>query len=251
MFFVLSKILSFLIVPFYWILILLIWLLFTKSKINKRRITIAVIIIAILFSNDFIYTKVLLAYQSYPSTLKQKTYSTGIVLGGMAGVNNKGSWLFGNGVERFIAAEELYHQKIIQKIIVTGGSGDLLNQTYKEAPFIKDELIASGVKDSDIIIESNSKNTYENAIFTKQILDSLKLKPPYLLITSALHMPRSERVFQKAKLDAIPYPCYFSIESSKNSLKRIFIPNLSRFYDWSLIFKEWLGIAAYQLTGKV
>ena len=168
----------------------------------------------------------------------------------MASVNNNGYWYFGKGVERFIAAEELYHQEMIQRIIVTGGSGELLNQTYKEAPFIKDELIASGVKDSDIIIESDSKNTYENAIFTKRILDSLKLKPPYLLITSALHMPRSERVFKKAKLDVVPYPCYFSTESSKSLLKRIFIPNVSRLYDWSLIFKEWLGIAAYQLTGK-
>jgi uncharacterized SAM-binding protein YcdF (DUF218 family) len=251
MFFVLSKIFSFILYPFTWVVSLFFWYALSKSKNKKRKIGIVIIVTALVFSNDFIYTKVLFAYQSSPQQLSKKQFSAGILLGGMAGVNNEGYWHFGKGVERFIAAEELYHQGIINKIIVSGGSGELLQQQFKEAPYLKDELIASGIKDSDIIIEPNSRNTFENAIFSKHIIDSLRLSPPYLLITSALHMPRSIKIFNKANIDTTPYPCYFSIEASKNIFEIIFIPNIRRLYDWNFIFREWMGVAVYKLTGKI
>jgi uncharacterized SAM-binding protein YcdF (DUF218 family) len=251
MFFFLSKVLSFLIVPYYWILILIVCYLISKSKINKRRIKIAIIIIIIVFSNDYIYTEALKWYEPHRIIIqKGKSYSAGIVLGGMAGFNRKGEGIWSNGVERFIETEKLYHQGIIQKIIVSGGSGELLQQEFKEANFIRDQLIASGVNENDIIIETNSRNTYENAIFVKKMIDSLHFPAPYLLITSAIHMPRAEKVFNKAEIKIIPYPCFFSTHSSKYIIQRILIPDISRLYDWSFFFKEIIGLKIYELTGK-
>ncbi|MFZ8477648.1 YdcF family protein, partial [Staphylococcus aureus] len=85
----------------------------------------------------------------------------------------------------------LYHEGKIEKILVTGGNGNLFLNEPDESSFLEKEFIRNGVKKEDIILEKKSRNTYENAIFSKKILDSLKLKPPYILITSASHMPRS------------------------------------------------------------
>ncbi len=251
MFFIISKILSFIIVPFFWILILLFWYLISKSKNNKRRIKITIIIIAILFSNDFIYREAIMRYQSKPTEITQeKTFSACILLGGISGYDKYGKGHWGEGSDRFIQTEKLYHQGIIQKIVLSGGSGNILEQGLKEADFMKEELIASGVKETDIIIENNSRNTFENAVFSKQLLDNKNIKGPYLLITSALHMPRSEKVFNKAGLNIVPYPCDYREFPEKFEWVRIIVPNIKRLSDWQYLIKEIIGLKVYQLTGK-
>ena len=251
MFFIVSKIFDFLMAPISWILILLIWMIIVKSKKTKKKLLYIIILVAIIFSNHFIYRTFVLAWQIKPANLeKGKSYSAGILLGGFTGFDVDKRGYFNEAADRFIQAEKLYHLGFIQKIIISGGSGQLFNNEAKEADFVKGELIASGVKENDIIIENSSRNTYENAVFSKKIIDSLQLKGPYVLITSATHMPRSIKIFEKAGMKIISFPSDYHVFNSHISFEDFVIPKLKLLNEWGTIFHEIIGLKVYQLTGK-
>ena len=251
MFFILSKILFFLLVPFYWIVILLIWRWLSKNQKLKKRLLILAVLITVLFTNPYLYRSLMMAWQPAPVTLTQgKKYEAGIILGGMAGYDKNGRGYFGDDADRFIQAANLYHQGIIKKIIVSGCSGLLLQEEPAESIFLKTQFIANGIHDSDIIIESQSRNTYENAVYSKQITDSLHLQPPFVLITSAIHMKRSENVFKKANLDCVAFPCDYKVNAQKFSIEDYFIPDISLLKKWAFLLKEIVGLYTYKLTGK-
>jgi uncharacterized SAM-binding protein YcdF (DUF218 family) len=223
----------------------------TRSKKAKKRLLILAVFLGILFSNYFIYSKAVLAWQPAPVDLPHgKTYTAGILLGGLAGFDARGRGYFNESADRFIETQKLYHQGFIQKILVSGGSGELMGEGPKEADFLKNELMAAGVAAKDILIENNSRNTYENAVFSKKILDSLQLQGPFILITSAIHMPRSVKVFRKTGMTIIPFPCDYRGIENYYSLKQILIPDLHVLKEWTYLLKEIIGIKVYELTGK-
>lgn len=251
MFFVLSKIAFFFLAPFNWILFLFIIWLITKNKRLKKRLVIAIAIITIIFSNDYLHNEAELAWQVNKSGLQQgKQYDAGILLGGMAGYDRFKVAHFSGASDRFIEANSLFHQGIIKKIIVSSGSASLLQNEPGEADFLYTELLKAGVPAKDILIENKSRNTFENATFSKRIIDSLHLKGPYVLISSAFHLPRALRVFNKAGLNVVPYPCAFGATYRKYSWEDYAWPSLGVLLGWDGLIKEWVGVAVYKLTGK-
>ncbi|MES2004176.1 MAG: YdcF family protein [Bacteroidota bacterium] len=251
MFFILSKVLLFLIVPFFWIVILLIWLWFSKNQRTRKRLRITVILLAVVFTNPFIYNSFVKAWQPSPTVLPVNThYSAGIVLGGLAGYDKNKKGYFGDDADRFIATANLYHQGFINKIIVSGGTGKLNQDEPAEAFFLTEQFIANGIKESDIIIESRSRNTHENGVFTKQIIDSLHLQPPFILITSAMHMKRSVSVFTKNGVGCIPFPCAYKVVPQTIDIGNLLVPSTKVLNDWTYFLKEIVGYYVYKLTGK-
>lgn len=250
-FLILSKIIVEFLSPLVWSLLLLMAALFVKSAIIKRRLIISATVILFLFSNGFIIEKVISAYQPAPVRLLDSAqYSCGILLSGMAMVDAKGQGYFSAAADRFIQTVELYHRKVIKKILVSGGSGTVVKRKYREADFLSKELIKAGIASEDILIENESDNTYENAIYSRRMLDSLQIPPPYVLITSALHMPRSIEIFKKAKIAVVPYPSNYLTIPSAITFDQLFIPKAGVLEAWKKLFKEWVGIAAYKLTNK-
>ena len=251
MFFILSKVLFFLLVPFWWIVILWVWRLFSKSAQTKKRLGILIIIIAIVFTNPLLYRTLVMQWQADPVTIaKGKTYEAGIVLGGLSGYDKNERGYFGSNADRFIQTANLYHEGIIKKIIISSGSGKLDQKDPAESFFLRTQFLANGVPDSAILIESRSKNTYENAIFSKEITDSLHLTPPFVLITSAFHMKRSVSVFKKAGFDCIAYPCDYKVVPLRFAVEDALLPNISLLNEWSMLIKEVVGLYVYKLTGK-
>ena len=251
MFFILSKILFFLLVPFWWIVILFVWRFFSKSAITKKRLLTAIIIITVVVTNPFLFRTLVLKWQTEPVILHPgKTYEAGILLGGLSGYDKNERGYFGSNADRFIQTTNLYHQGIIKRIIVSGGTGRLSQEDPPESLFLKTQLLANGIPDSAILLESRSKNTYENAVFSKEITDSLHLAPPFVLITSAFHMKRSMSVFKKAGFNCIAYPCDYKVVPTKFSIEDAIIPNVSLLIDWSMLIKEVVGLYVYRLTGK-
>jgi len=251
MFFILSKILYFLIIPFWWIMILYIFMRFSKSPKIKKRLFIAIIMIGVLFTNPFIYRSMVSLWQPSPVDLPvTKTYEAGILLGGMAGYDKNDRGYFGNNADRFIQAANLYHRGIIKKIIISGGTGSLAQNEPAESVFLRKEFLANNVNDCDIIMETRSRNTFENGVFSKNIIDSLHLQPPFILITSALHMRRSVSVFKKTGYAFIPSPCDYKVIPRKFDAENYFIPNISLLNEWSYFIKEVVGLYVYKLTGK-
>jgi uncharacterized SAM-binding protein YcdF (DUF218 family) len=251
MFFILSKVLLFLLSPFWWIIFLFAWMLISKSEKRKKILRLVILALFIVFTNPFIYRTLVLAWQPDPVELPaDKKYNAGILLGGMAGYDRYNRGYFGASADRFIQAANLYHSGIIAKIIVSGGTGSLMQNEPAEAIFLRTAFLANGVPDSVVIIESRSRNTYENAVYSKQITDSLQLKPPFVLVTSALHMPRSIKVFKKQGFDIIAFPCDYRITPQGFSVEKDMLPNIGLMNEWGVFLKEIVGLFAYKLTGK-
>ncbi len=254
MFFLFSKLLEFLIEPVMWILILLLLAVFSSNAVRRKRFLIATLLVYCFFTNNFIVNEFMHAYE-YPAVADSqlaKTYDIGIVLGGMMSYDPKLKRVqFDRGSDRLFQGLNLYHEGRIKKILVVGGSGSLLLPGNLEAPVARNYLIAIGVPPSDILIESRSRNTHENAMFAKPILDSAAPGGNYLLITSASHMPRAYRCFLKAGV----HTDRFSVDRYSGSMKfqfdYMFLPDKSALQEWDVLLHEWMGDVCYKLLGYI
>jgi uncharacterized SAM-binding protein YcdF (DUF218 family) len=252
MFFIVSKTLSFFLSPFNILVLLTIWWCFTKKKIRKKRIGMITIILFLFFSNPYIIYKITLLWQVKRVYMQpHEKFEAGILLTGfMHFEKTTGLGYFGKASDRFIQTVLLYKAGNIKKIMVTGGSGSVFRQQYKEADFVQDELVKMGIPIQDIIIENQSRNTFENAQYTKKVLDSMKINAPYLLITSATHMRRSQQVFNNQGIITNPYPCdYNEIHEPQVFWESIF-PSYKAFKNWEVFLKESVGLLVYKSTGK-
>jgi uncharacterized SAM-binding protein YcdF (DUF218 family) len=251
MFYILSKLLYFLVVPFNWVVILFIISLFIKNKGIKKKLLVSIITITAIFSNPYIFYKILYAWQIHTSELlPNKTYQAGIILGGLSSFDREGNNYFNEASDRFIQTLKLYNQGIIKKIVVTGGSGLLVGSEPQEGNILKEEFLKNKVNPADLIIESKSKNTYENAIFTKKLLDSLHISDTMVLISSASHLRRSKMVFKNAGFKVVAYPSDFEFVDQFYTPLHYVWPNLTAFHGWTKLIKEIIGTVVYSLTGK-
>lgn len=251
MFFYLSKILDFIIQPLVWVLILMLVALVFKKR--RKSFLIAAILTLYFFSNHFIFFEVSHAYEAKAKKehqLKEK-YEAAIVLGGMVRMDEANNLVaFEESSDRFLAILPLYFNKKIDKIIISGGSGRLL-QDEKEAEILKNYLLKIGVKEKDILIETSSKNTYENALQTAKLIKKNNLNGPFLLSTSAMHMYRSELCFKKQGIIFDTYPVdHIAIEREFNP-NRLFVPKADILAKWKALLHEWLGLISYKLNGYI
>jgi uncharacterized SAM-binding protein YcdF (DUF218 family) len=251
MFYIVSKLLYFLVVPFNWVAILLFISVLTKNKKLQKKLQVSIIVILIIFSNPYLFYKLLHAWQINKSELqKNKQYQAGIILGGLSGYDRSGNSYFNEAGDRFIQTLKLYNQGTIKKIIVTGGGGLYENKNPVEGDLLREEFLKNKVSAADLIIENKSRSTYENAIFTKKILDSLHISDTMVLISSASHLRRSKMVFKNAGFKTVAYPCDFEFVDLFHTPLHYVWPNLNAFNGWAKLIKELIGTAAYKMTGK-
>jgi uncharacterized SAM-binding protein YcdF (DUF218 family) len=175
-------------------------------------------------------------------------YSCGIVAGGFASPDPDENGYFNATADRFIQTVKLYKLGIIQNILISGGNGKVDKINFREASWVKTELTAIGIPDSVIFVEDRSNNTFDNALYAKQILDSLKLMPPYLLITSAHHVPRASLLFRNAGISAISFPCNY-IAGRGNFKFSSLLPQPSVLSDWNIFLKETAAFLWYNVRG--
>jgi uncharacterized SAM-binding protein YcdF (DUF218 family) len=249
MFFIISKLLLFVLGPFNWLLAILIIAFFSKSAKLKKRLYITVILIYFIFGNHFIFNKLVNAWQTDPAQL-HLSYAAGIVLGGFTSFDKNSEGFFNSSSDRFIETAKLYHQGTIKKIIASGGSGSLDQSRPKEASFVHDEFIKQGIPAADVFFEDKSRNTLENAQNCKKLLDSLNIQSPVVLITSATHMRRALLVFKTTGRDIIPYPANYDEINVKFSWDDYIIPDIEIIIHWQKFLKEIVGFLVYKITGK-
>lgn len=245
-----SKIAYVFIAPENLIIALAIWLFLSKSPIVRKRLAAIIILLILFFGNGFIYSKLVNAWQPQPVTLTDNAaYEAGIVLGGSASFDKYGNGYFNSSSDRFIETCILYKTKKIKKVIISGGS-NAVNEP-KDAVFQYKKMMDLGIPPADIIVEDSSRTTFDNATFSKIKIDSLHLKPPFVLITSAMHIPRATRVFTKAGVPVIPFPCDYHVFESKLHFSDYFIPRLGVILSWSGYFKEVVGLVGYKIFNRV
>lgn len=244
--FIISKIIGYLLDPFIWILLLLVISMVVIDDKLKRICRRLALVLFIIFSNNYIVNNVWNSYQHKPVDLpKDSKYQYGIVLGGLAGYDEElKRGFFSQASDRFIQAARLYHMGHISKIIVTGGNAIFVKESgYNEADFIGRSLVDLDIPAADILLEKRSRNTLENAAFTKQILDSNGNSGKDLLITSAIHMPRALKVFHKYSIPVDSFPCNYRVLPSDTEFKFMnLIPSAEAFSKWNVLLKEWVGL---------
>jgi uncharacterized SAM-binding protein YcdF (DUF218 family) len=101
-----------------------------------------------------------------------------------------------------------------------------------------------------MMIEDKSTTTYENAIFTRQLIDSTKPREPFVLVTSAIHMRRAVGTFTKAGIKVVPYPSDFEPVYGDEYITTYILPNGEVLNKWKYLIKEMLGLVAYKISGK-
>jgi len=253
MFFILSKILAFLIAPYTWLFFGLIYLAKKLWHTPYKKLIVGFTIFMYVISNSFLVDEVVRAweYNDNDIYLKNTKYDLAIVLGGMGRVDDRQEKFdFNENGDRLFQTLYLYQQKRVSKLFISGGSGSISNPEQRESIFIKKYLMAISIPDSNIIIESNSKNTYENAIFTKKILDSLQFKGSILLVTSSFHMRRSLAIFEKAGYKNItPYVTNKITGIRKFEFDYFFIPNIEAIWHLNIILHEMVGYITYKVKG--
>jgi len=132
-------------------------------------------------------------------------------------------------------------------VLLSGGIGTLLPTGMSEAKTTEDLLVAMGMDEHRLVIEDRSRNTYENAVFSKAVADP-KPGETWILVTSAAHMPRAVGCFRHAGWEILPYP----VDYQPNERWRFDYIDLGG----SLVLlakaaHEWLGLAGYYLTGRI
>jgi len=160
--------------------------------------------------------------------------------------------------DRVLYAAHLYKEGKAPLIIATGGRITWLQNAPPEADSMKNLLIEIGVPESAIIEETQALNTYENALYTKKILEQRGIKQS-LLVTSASHMPRSLRVFQKQGIDVIPSPTDFlvtqldweQLQMSPQATLLNLLPSAENLKQTTQALKEYLGLIVYWLKGWI
>lgn len=172
-----------------------------------------------------------------------------IILGGAIGPDTSGAndgVALNESAERVTAAAGLARRYPNARIVYSGGNGDLFAGGRTEAEFALPLLESFGIARGRIVLEDRSRTTFENAIFSKELL---KPKPGerWLIVTSGYHMPRSIGAFRAAGFPVEAYPVDWRTGSELMTLQRNASDGLKR---TDTAVHEWAGLAAYFLTGK-
>jgi uncharacterized SAM-binding protein YcdF (DUF218 family) len=256
LFFIVSKIFWLIAAPLNLIALLLI-LAATALRLWKgaaQRFLYAIIAIFLFFGIFPVGHDALVALEmkySKPDTLPDKVDGI-IVLGGAISAENSlahGEPVIGANGARLFAFLELARLYPEARLVFTGGSGRLTSQNAKEADYAQTLLGNTGLNTARIIFERNSRNTYENARFSKKLAQP-RQSENWILITSAFHMPRSMAVFQGQGWNVIPWPVGYLTDGSYHIYPRSF--NVSSQYAFAeTAFREYIGSIVYTVTGKM
>jgi uncharacterized SAM-binding protein YcdF (DUF218 family) len=253
-FFSLSKLFWFLAAPEH----ILVWLLllgFIALLFNKRSLAIKLIAIDLLLWLILLLIPLGdLVMRPLEDRFGQPDLTTiqpqgVIVLGGGESPELSSVWRqseFNAAAERVMVIPALARQFSEAKIIFTGGSGSALRQQFKGADSVARYIDQLGLTHR-LLFENQSRNTYENARLSAELLGGVP-DGQWLLVTSAFHMPRSVGIFRKQGWNVIAYPVdHYS--TTENGLK--LDPKLWRnLRDINIAAREWIGLIVYYLTGK-
>ncbi|WP_127471165.1 YdcF family protein [Thiomicrorhabdus aquaedulcis] len=173
-----------------------------------------------------------------------------IVLGGGEDLKRSLSWNvaeLGLGGDRYIGAAKLAQLYPNAPVIFSGGSGSMaLQNTQGEGALANTLLTTIGVAQERLILESKSRNTFENFALLKPLLP--KLNGTYLLVTSAFHMPRAVGIARQQGVNVIAYPVDY--HSNTRDYRTWDFDLYDHLKALEPAWKEWIGLTVYYATGK-
>jgi len=253
MFFFFSKVLALIIQPIYWVIALLSFSFFVKKESNKKRLFLIGSVVFLFFSNSIIFDEFMRPWEIEGKTPEEiGQYDVAIVLGGMLAYNKDLKRIsFRDGSDRLWQTIDLYNKGKVKKILITGENGTITNTGLNEAIQLKKFLIQCGFQKKDFITESVSKNTYQNASFTKKVLDQHPELKKKLLVTSASHMRRARATFKKQGVKVDTYTTNHLTGKRYYTFERLFIPQIDALNNWNNLLHELVGYIIYDIVGYI
>lgn len=251
MFFILSKVLTFLLSPFIWVIAVMLAALIVKRKTIKKRLFLTAFIMLLVFGNGFLFDQMVRWWEADPVMEHQldATYDYAVVLGGMASHDSSmNRIIFHESIDRLLQTLDLYSQGHVDTIIISGGSARLIFKEKIESTVLKDYLVGIGMDEKRIIAETESRNTQENAANTLKLIENPE-DLNILLVTSAFHMRRAEAVFNKKGIAVDIYPTHFISSTGPFNPVSIVLPSASTFSGWEMLIKEVVGLIMYKIKG--
>ena len=251
--FVLSKLLSAITQPIFW---LALWWVGALLILKRWRR------LAVLMLWSGLVSLGLLGFQAVPDALLRPlenrypvpaAQSIGrhagvIVLGGAlehpASFVAHGQVPLGEAAERMTVPVALLRQHPKLELVFSGGEGRLLATGVTEAELARAFYQQQGLDMSKVRLEDGSRNTRENAQQVARLLGD-RCKEPWLLVTSAWHMPRSMAEFEAVGCKVTPYPVDFRTGNTTAWTEYSLAQSLLR---WQTALHEWLGLLVYDIT---
>lgn len=240
----LHKILPLIFSPLFFIMGLIIW----GSIVGSKKISIIGIVILIFCSLPIISNKANVYLQK--DYRLQETSSVNkadaiVVLSGMVSAIKTGNtfkYEFGGGVDRVLSGMDLFKDNKAPLLIFTRGKLPW-QLGMPEGEYLKEFAIKFGIPEKSILLTDNAQNTEEEAKAVKRLLNTNTTE--VILVTSAFHMPRAQKIFEAANIKIIPFAVDFSV--SKKITLMDFIPSASGLSTTSNFVKRMIARAYYSL----
>jgi uncharacterized SAM-binding protein YcdF (DUF218 family) len=160
-----------------------------------------------------------------------------------------GEAVFSSSAGRVISAAMLAHRFPNARILYSGGNANFVGDTSaREADYAAKVFEGLGIPRERLIIERDSRNTFENAEFSRKLADP-KPGERWLLVTSAFHMPRSIGIFRKVGFAVEACPVDWRL-AGRRDLTHFPFQSEEGLQHTNLAIREWLGLIAYRLTGR-
>jgi len=175
-----------------------------------------------------------------------------IVLGGSIDADLSeahGGAVVRTAADRILAAAALARRFPDARVIFSGGSANLIGNDAREADYAVALFESLGVDKARLLMERSSRNTEENAKFSKA-LAAPKSGERWLLVTSAFHMPRSIGLFRKAQFPVEACPVDWRV-AGPSDLRAFSVTAGNGLARTDIGLREWIGLLAYWLTGKI
>ena len=256
MFFILSKVLGFFALPSNLLItigLVGIALLLTRSRRLASWLVVTSLVLLVLFGLSPLGNALMLPLEErFPPWDASHGAPDGvIVLGGVIAEDvsaARGAVALNESAERVTVAAELARRYPKLRIIFSGGTNALLFDKGAEAGFAVRQLEALGVPHERITAEEQSRNTVENAVFSRLIANP-RPGQRWLLLTSAFHMPRAIAVFRAAGFPVEAYPVDWRTTGPMDLVRPY--PSVSEgLRRTDVAVREWIGLLLYRLTGK-
>lgn len=251
--FILSKIFAVFLFPYPLFLLLLFVFSFAVRQKWPRRFYRIIWLLVFILSTTAVSGPLLKSLENnyrYLSLKETPQADVIVVLSGMikANATRDETPEFTGAADRILKGVELLKKNKAPRLLLTGGSGLMLQNGEAEAAVLGTYIRRMfDIKAEKILTETGSRNTYENAVESARLLMPENKK--ILLVTSAFHMPRSVRLFRAQGFKVVPVPVDYKT-ATENTFPESYAPSLHGAMQFTIWFKETVGTIAYSLMGR-
>ncbi|MHA6297259.1 YdcF family protein [Devosia sp. CAU 1758] len=256
MFFVLSKIFWLIAQPISVVMLLILGAL-ALVLVNRRRSAMAALFTAAVLLGGLSFTSIgYLLIQPLEDRFARPDVPSGavsaiVMLGGATvarASSARQTVALNDAGERLTTTLWLAMQYPEARIVLSGGGGLLSGETESEAETARRFFIGLGIEEERLVLEGQSRNTAENAQFSRNALGDAG--GTIILVTSAFHMPRSVGLFRQAGIDVVPWPADYRSSGTQGFGLDTAAPDQNLDVATTAL-REWIGLAVYRLTGQI